>query len=54
LAKHLNLSLERVMTDKGTISEEDIVIEPRDKMRVFNQQHPLPPYIVKSNDDINW
>ena len=54
LAKHLNLSLEKVMTDKGSISEDNIVIETRDQMIVFNQDHPLPPYIIKSNEDINW
>lgn len=54
LARHLNLSLEKVMTDEGIISEEDIVIESRDKMSVFNQQYPLPSYAIKTNDDIKW
>ena len=54
LAKHLDLSLEEVMTDEGTISEEDLVIESRDKMIVFNQQYPLPPYAIKTNEDITW
>jgi hypothetical protein len=54
LAKHLNLSLEKVMTNEETISEKDIVIETRDKLRVFNKQHPYPPYAIKSNKDIKW
>ena len=54
LAKHLNLSLEKVMTEDKIISENDIVIETREKMSVFNQQHPLPPYAIRTNEDIKW
>lgn len=39
---------------KNTASEKDIVIETRDKLTVFNKQHPYPSYAIKSNKDIKW
>jgi len=54
LAKHLNLTLDKVTTDEGTISEEGIVIETRDQLRVFNDQNPLPVHAIKSNEGIKW
>jgi hypothetical protein len=42
------------MTNEGTISEENIVIETIDKMKVFDQQNSLPPYAIKLNEGVKW
>jgi dienelactone hydrolase len=54
LAKHLDLSLEKVKRNDGSIDESDIEIEEKDKLQVFNENHPLPLHAVKSNDDVKW
>jgi hypothetical protein len=50
-AKHLGLSLDRVIKNDGSIDEGGIVIEAREKMLVFNKKYPRPKYAVKS---IEW
>ena len=42
LAKHLGLSLDKVMKPDGSIDESAIVIEREEDMHVFNAQHPMP------------
>lgn len=54
LAKYLRLALENITDGAGNVSEANIVIEPRERFRVFDDQHPLPPGAVTQNDDVTW
>jgi hypothetical protein len=54
LAKNLKLRLSNILDDKGEISEEGIVIEPYEKLVVFSEKNPRPPYAVLYNDDVKW
>lgn len=54
LAKHLDLSIERVLKEDDSIDESGITIEPREQMHVFSEKNPLPDYTVKSNDAVKW
>jgi len=45
-AKHLKLALEAVTKD-GVVSEDGIVIEPKESMFVFTAKHPRAAYAVK-------
>jgi dienelactone hydrolase len=54
LAKHLGLSIDNVKNPDGSIDESDIVIEDRERFRVFDENHPLPDYAVRTNDDVKW
>ncbi|MCB9500722.1 MAG: acetylxylan esterase [Deferribacteres bacterium] len=54
LAKHLDLSIERVLKEDDSIDESGITIEPREQMQVFSEKNPLPAYTVKSNDAVKW
>ncbi len=42
LAKHLGLNLAKVRRADGEIDEGDIIIEPQDKLLVFDAKHPRP------------
>ena len=53
-AEHLNLNLKAVLDEYGEIAENDIVIEPYEKLKVFSVSNPLPDYIVKTNDGVVW
>ena len=50
MAKHLNLNLNSVSNEDGTIDETGVVIEPIYKMSIFNSIMPLPLTAVKNND----
>lgn len=50
-AKHLELELERILNEAGSIDESAVVIEPQKKMLVFDEKHPRPEYAVKA---IQW
>ncbi|KAA3618812.1 MAG: acetylxylan esterase [Calditrichaeota bacterium] len=50
LAKHLDLKIENVLKDDGTINENGIIIEPKEELTVFSPAQPLPGHAVKSND----
>ncbi|MHC4639188.1 MAG: alpha/beta hydrolase family protein [Planctomycetota bacterium] len=50
LAKHLNLSLDKVTNADGSIDESDIVIEETEAMRVFTSEHPRPARAIKDGD----
>jgi hypothetical protein len=50
-AKHLGLAIEKILKKDGTIDENGILIEAKEKMLVFNKKHPGPKYAVKS---IEW
>jgi uncharacterized protein len=54
LAKHLKLELKAVADEKGEITEEGIVIEPYEQMRVFSDTNPRPDYAVLKNDAVTW
>ncbi|MBN2031191.1 acetylxylan esterase [bacterium] len=54
LAKHLDLALDRVQRADGSIDESDIIIEEPNRLKVFNEDHPLPEHAVRSNDGIQW
>ena len=54
LAKHLDLSLEPVTMPDGSIDESGIVIEPEEALYVFDADHPMPPYLIKTNDAVRW
>jgi dienelactone hydrolase len=53
-AEYLKLNLSAIQDEKGGITEEDIVIEPYEKMKVFSSSNPLPDYVVKTNDGAKW
>ncbi len=46
LAKHLGLSLAEVIDGTGCIDEDSVVIEPKEKLYVFNSEHPRPAHAV--------
>jgi hypothetical protein len=50
LAKHLNLSLDKVTNADGAIDESDSVIEKRQLMHVFNTEHLRPAHAIKESD----
>lgn len=50
-AKHFGLELEKVQNETGSIDESAVVIEPPEKMLVFDEKHPRPEYAVKA---IQW
>jgi uncharacterized protein len=54
LAKHLGLDLQAVTDESGEISEEGIVIETYEQMKVFSKKNPRPGYAVVKNDGAGW
>jgi hypothetical protein len=54
LAKHLNLNLKAVTDKNGEITEEGIVIEPYEKLKVFSAANPRPDYTIVTNDEVKW
>lgn len=54
LAKYLNLDLEAVKDEYGNITEEGIVVEPYEQMKVFSEKNPRPGYSVLRNDRAGW
>ncbi|MEE4285794.1 MAG: acetylxylan esterase [Mariniphaga sp.] len=54
LAKHLNLNLNAVTNKNGEITEEGIVIEPYEKLKVFSAANPRPDYTIVTNDEVKW
>jgi len=54
LAKHLKLNLQAIKDRDGNLTEVGIVIEPYDKLVVFNKENPLPSYTIKKNDQVKW
>jgi dienelactone hydrolase len=47
LARHLGLSLERVMKPNGSVSEDFVVLQSYDDLLVFNSQHPMPAHAAQ-------
>ncbi len=54
LARYLNLNLKAVTDDSGNITEDGIVVEPYEQMKVFSENNPRPGYSVLSNDGAGW
>ncbi len=54
LAKHLGLSLAAIQDANGNITEDFVVIEPKDSLYVFNQDHPRPAHAVGPKADLPW
>lgn len=54
LAEHLKLNLKAVTGKHGEITEEGIVIEPYEKMKVFSDDNPRPDYAILTNDAVKW
>jgi len=55
LAKHLGLSLADVIDGAGCINEDSVVIEPKDKLYVFNAEHPRPAHAIDgSASELPW
>jgi len=55
LAKHLGLSLANVIDGAGCIDEDSVVIEPKDKLYVFNAEHPRPAHAVAPDvSELPW
>ncbi len=53
LAKHLELSLDKVTKANGSIDESDITIEKPETMNVFTPEHPRPAHAVKGDEVID-
>jgi len=54
LARHLQLDLKKVSGTDGKITEEGIVVEPYDLMKVFSGADQMPSHAVLSNDGVKW
>ncbi|MDD4143899.1 MAG: acetylxylan esterase [Prolixibacteraceae bacterium] len=54
LAKYLKLKMSSILDKNGDISEEGIVIEPYEMMKVFSDDNPRPGHAVLKNDDVKW
>jgi uncharacterized protein len=54
LARNLQLDLNAVKDTDGNITEEGIVIESYDLMKVFSGANQRPSHAVLSNDDVKW
>jgi dienelactone hydrolase len=55
LAKHLGLSLDKVTNPDGSINESFVVIEKKEDMYVFNDEHPRPAHAVSPDTaELPW
>jgi uncharacterized protein len=54
LSNHLNLNINAIFNEKGEISEEGIVLEPYEEMKVFSAGNPRPGDAVLTNDNVPW
>jgi hypothetical protein len=54
LAKHLNLSLDNITKSDGSIDESFVVIEKKDDLYVFDDEHPRPAHAVKPDAELPW
>jgi dienelactone hydrolase len=53
LAKHLNLSTDKVINAQGSIDESFVTIEKRDSMQVFDTAHPRPAHAVMGDEAVS-
>jgi len=56
LAKHLGLSLDKVLKPNGSHSEDEIVLQAYDDLLVFNERFPRPPHAAPppNGDPLNF
>lgn len=55
LAKHLNLSLDKVSKQDGPIDESFVVVEKTEDMYVFNEKYPRPAFVVNPDaKELPW
>jgi hypothetical protein len=55
LAKHLNLSLDKITNPDGSIDEGFVVIEKKEDMYVFDDENPRPAHAVKPDaKELPW
>lgn len=54
LAKHLQLNLDAIADKNGEITEQEIVVEPYESMKVFSEKNPRPAHAVLTNNDVIW
>ena len=52
LARHLGLDLSMAKNAAGL--EEGIVLEHTENLYPFNEMHPLPDNLIRSNNDVEW
>lgn len=53
LAKHLNLSLDKVTDANGEIDESFVTVVEYAKLQVFDAQHPKPPHAVMGDEAVS-
>jgi len=51
-AKHLGLSLEKTKKKDGSFDESGVVLLEKDKLRVFDAEHPRPSHAVKGDEAV--
>ncbi len=54
LTKHLKLSLDNITKPDGSIDESFVVIQKKDDLYVFDDEHPRPAHAVKPNEELPW
>lgn len=54
LAKYLELDLNALTDENGSISEEGIVVEHYEQLKVFSENNPRPHDAVLKNDEVVW
>jgi dienelactone hydrolase len=54
MVQHLELYSQPYLLNDGTVSEEGITIEPYSAFRIFDEDAPLPPHAVRTNDEVKW
>jgi uncharacterized protein len=50
--RHLGLSIANVAKENGTVDESGVVLVEKDKLRVFNDEHPRPAYAVQGDEAV--
>jgi hypothetical protein len=53
LAKHLNLSLDKVTNEQGNIDETFVTVENRETLQVFDSAHPRPGHAVLGEEAVS-
>lgn len=53
LARQLQLNIQAVLDENGEISEQGIVIEPYETLKVFSGKNIRPPHAILSHDELS-
>ncbi len=51
-AKHFGLSIKAFLNEDGNVDESKSFIEPVEKLKVFNDNHPIPSNALQSEEEI--